>query len=82
MDVLNLFDIVKLFNTKTKNKTTKEAQLIGRGARIFPFIANENQEELKYLRKYDKDQSNILRHLEYLHYHSEDESMFIAELEK
>lgn len=39
-DVLNLFDIVRL-NTKirgvSKTITTKEAQLIGRGARYYPF---------------------------------------------
>lgn len=43
-DVLNLFDIVRLYDTRdAKNnkpgKTTlREAQLIGRGARYFPFV--------------------------------------------
>ena len=48
-DVLNLFDIVRLYNTrdptgntqkgskKVGRTTTREAQLIGRGARYFPF---------------------------------------------
>ena len=37
-DVLNLFDIVRCYDTGgTKTTTTAEAQLIGRGARYFPF---------------------------------------------
>src|SRR5699024_5761489 len=38
-DVLNLFDIVRISEgaTKTKNTTDSEAQLIGRGARYYPF---------------------------------------------
>ena len=56
-DVLNLFDIVRLYSTRdsaTKiGKTTlSEAQLIGRGARYYPFeIENYNN---KYQRKFDK----------------------------
>lgn len=44
-DVLNLYDIVRLYDTrdsngKTPGKTTNaEAQLIGRGARYMPFVA-------------------------------------------
>src|SRR5699024_1491789 len=44
-DVLNLYDIVRLYETRQGGKsgkpgayTIKEAQLIGRGARYFPFI--------------------------------------------
>ena len=54
-DVLNLFDIVRLYETRDgKNgipgKTTmKEAQLIGRGARYCPFKITDEQE--KYQRK-------------------------------
>lgn len=61
-DVLNLFDIVRLYETRDgKNgipgKTTmKEAQLIGRGARYCPFKITEEQE--KYQRKYDNDIDN------------------------
>ena len=48
-DVLNLFDIVRLYqgqNTggstkKTPEATTKEKQLIGRGVRYFPFAYGE-----------------------------------------
>ena len=54
-DVLNLFDIVRLYegqnsggSNKTFGSTTiAEAQLIGRGARYFPFILDENQEKYK-----------------------------------
>ena len=50
-DVLNLFDIVRLYDTrdgkwikgiyKPGNTTMSEAQLIGRGARYYPFQLNE-----------------------------------------
>ena len=41
-DVLNLFDIVKLDEAKkTAKSTVSEAQLIGRGARYFPFEYND-----------------------------------------
>lgn len=77
-DVLNLFDIVRL-NGKTKNKTTttKEAQLIGRGARYFPF----GDEEFKYVRKYDKTQEFDERSmLERLSYHSFNDVSYINQL--
>jgi len=83
-DVLNLFDIVRLYETRDgKNnqpgKTTiSEAQLIGRGARYCPFIINEADD--KYKRKYDKDLKNDLRILEELHYHSHNESRYISEI--
>jgi len=84
-DVLNLFDIVRLYETRDgKNgqpgKTTMaEAQLIGRGARYFPFSLNG---EDKYKRKYDLDASNELRVLEELYYHSQQDSRYISELNK
>lgn len=80
-DVLNLFDIVKLYKTKSNGNTTQEAQLIGRGARYYPFYINKEQEEDKYKRKYDKE-DNPLNALEMLHYHTMDESKFINELSK
>ena len=83
-DVLNLFDIVRLYETrdaksnKAGSTTIAEAQLIGRGARYFPFQVNEQQE--KYKRKYDSDLENELRILEEMHYHSLTDSRYIAEL--
>ncbi|MDY4451804.1 MAG: DEAD/DEAH box helicase family protein [Campylobacter sp.] len=68
-DVLNLFDIVRLDqNTPEKNTdtTTQEAQLIGRGARYYPFGDGEN----KYKRKHDDDLTNELAVLEKLSYHT------------
>ena len=59
-DVLNLFDIVRLYDTrdghwvggryKPGNTTIGEAQLIGRGARYFPFLLAQEQD--KYKRKF------------------------------
>lgn len=83
-DVLNLFDIVRLYETRDgKNgipgKTTmKEAQLIGRGARYCPFSIEEDQE--KYQRKYDHDIDNPLRVCEELFYHCWNEPRYISEL--
>ena len=38
------------------NKTIQEAQLIGRGARYYPFVVDESQDQ--YTRKYDNDIEN------------------------
>lgn len=78
-DVLNLYDIVRLYETRQGNTaTTREAQLIGRGARYYPFKIEEYQEEFK--RKYDSDLENKYRILETLLYHSKQDSKYISEL--
>ena len=83
-DVLNLFDIVRLYETrqsggkKISASTVSEAQLIGRGARYCPFQIDEEQE--KYKRKYDNDIDNPLRICEELHYHCQNDSRYIGEL--
>ena len=80
-DVLNLFDIVRLYDTRSsKNYTVKEAQLIGRGARYCPFLINEGQERFK--RKYDFDIENEYRILETMFFYSIDDSKYISELKK
>ncbi len=86
-DVLNLFDIVRLYNTKeTEHKggkigktTMSEAQLIGRGARYCPFRLDENQP--LFQRKYD-DVENELRICEELFYHAAHNPKYISELNK
>ncbi len=83
-DVLNLYDIVRLYETrdsryKKAGKTTMaEAQLIGRGARYYPFKTEQDQDIFK--RKYDNEINNELRILEQLHYHSLNDSKYISEL--
>ncbi len=87
-DVLNLFDIVRLYegqntggtNTTVGATTLSEAQLIGRGARYFPFSIEDGQD--KYTRKYDDDQANDLKILEELYYHTKEDSRYISELKK
>ena len=87
-DVLNLFDIVRLYegqntggtNTTVGATTLSEAQLIGRGARYFPFALEKGQD--KYTRKYDDDQANDLKILEELYYHTKEDSRYISELKK
>jgi type III restriction enzyme len=84
-DVLNLFDIVRLYNSRDakSNKpgktTVQEAQLIGRGARYYPFTLGEFTDA--YRRKFDTDTQNELRILEQLYYHSVTNSRYIQELE-
>ena len=87
-DVLNLYDIVRLYETRDPNtrlgtpgKTTmQEAQLIGRGARYMPFNDPNNPTLDIDKRKYDGDASNPLRVIEKLHYHCFHEPRYIQEL--
>ena len=86
-DVLNLFDIVRLYETrdsghgKVGKTTMQEAQLIGRGARYMPF--SEPTGELKIgERKFDNDITNRFRVLETLHYHSVSNPKYINELKQ
>lgn len=85
-DVLNLFDIVRLYDTRQASGkagkvgayTIREAQLIGRGARYCPFVVDD--EELKFKRKFDDDLSNTNRILETMYFHSKNDSRYISEL--
>jgi len=85
-DVLNLFDIVRLYEDrdgkdgKPGKTTLSEAQLIGRGARYYPFALEEGQD--KFTRKFDDDISNDLKTLEELYYHTKEDSRYISELKK
>lgn len=83
-DVLNLFDIVRLYNTRDAKQgkpgktTMSEAQLIGRGARYCPFKLNEEQS--LYTRKFDTELDNEMRVCEELYYHSAYNPRYIDEL--
>ncbi|MFA5012134.1 MAG: DEAD/DEAH box helicase family protein [Ignavibacteria bacterium] len=87
-DVLNLFDIVRLYegqntggtNTTVGATTMSEAQLIGRGARYFPFALEEGQD--KFTRKYDNEIDNDLKILEELYYHTKEDNRYISELKR
>jgi type III restriction enzyme len=87
-DVLNLFDIVRLYDGrdgkdgKPGKTTLSEAQLVGRGARYYPFALDEGQD--KFTRKFDDDISNDLKVIEELYYHCRDEQdgRYISELKK
>ncbi len=85
-DVLNLFDIVRLYETRQSGgksispTTIAEAQLIGRGSRYCPFTVNVGQE--KFQRKYDNDGTNPLRICEELYYHCQRDPKYITELKK
>src|SRR3989338_5384232 len=80
-DVLNLYDIVRLYETrdvssrkigrKAGGTTISEAQLIGRGARYYPFALNGQD---RFKRKFDEDLNNELVILEGLNYHSRNDS--------
>lgn len=87
-DVLNLFDIVRLYDTRQASGkagkigayTIREAQLIGRGARYCPFQVSDEQERFK--RKYDYDSDNEKRILETMFFHSRNDSRYITELKQ
>ncbi len=76
-DVLNLFDIVRLNKLQNGENTISHMQLIGRGARYYPFSFDGSDE---FKRKYDK--GGELAMLERLSYHSLNESEFIAQLKE
>ena len=93
-DVLNLFDIVRCYETrdtrysKPGRTTISEAQLIGRGARYFPFTLSDGDTKSdpsesgeKFRRKFDGDLDHELRVLEELHYHSVNDSRYISEIQ-
>lgn len=85
-DVLNLFDIVRLYTTvenehragKIGRTTMSEAQLIGRGARYCPFGIDENSSV--YQRKFDENPDHPLRICEELYYHAAHNPAYISEL--
>ena len=83
-DVLNLFDIVRLYETRQSGSrrispaTIAEAQLIGRGARYCPFQLNDEQP--RFQRKYDEDVTNELRVCETLYYHCQNDHRYVTEL--
>lgn len=84
-DVLNLYDIVRLYSgrdtdfksKKAGSSTTSEVQLIGRGVRYFPF---EYKDKSKNSRKFDNDLQNALRILEEFYFYSDDDVKYISEL--
>ncbi|WQV92781.1 DEAD/DEAH box helicase family protein [Helicobacter pylori] len=79
-DVLNLFDIVRLKNKASQKDTTKDAQLIGRGARYYPFSYNDFKPSRIEFCQRKFDLSNPLSALERLDYHAVYDSEFIAQL--
>ncbi|QDY69307.1 hypothetical protein [Qingshengfaniella alkalisoli] len=85
-DVLNLFDIVRLYDTrdgkanKVGKTTMAEAQLIGRGARYFPFMAPDQPDVAPEKRKYDSAVDTPLRILEELHYHCSHNPKYIQDI--
>ena len=85
-DVLNLFDIVRLYQGQNAGGSTnvappatvKEKQLIGRGVRYFPF---NYENKIRNKRKFDEDLKNELRILEELFYYTfDEESRYISHL--
>lgn len=89
-DVLNLFDIVRLYegrdegkdsqgNRKAGTSTISEKQLIGRGIRYFPF---NHSDKIKNKRKFDDNLNHELRILEELCFYSTNEHRYIDELKR
>lgn len=84
-DVLNLYDIVRLYegrdmdfhSKKAGSSTTSEIQLIGRGVRYYPFSYKDKE---RNRRKFDDDLQNELRVLEEFYFHSDEDHRYISEL--
>lgn len=79
-DVLNLYDIVRIGESAsiTLNATDAEAQLIGRGARYYPFVLDDIKSQV---RRFDHTVHDV-RILEELHYHTTNESKYLKNLLK
>jgi type III restriction enzyme len=79
-DVLNLFDIVRLSDDPkakgTKATTMSEAQLIGRGARYYPFLLDGQR---SFTRRFDDDSKDSLV-METIHYHTINEPQYLKNL--
>lgn len=79
-DVLNLYDIVRLSDDPKTNgnkaTTMSEAQLIGRGARYYPFKVNGQR---SYTRRFEDGSHNSLI-LETIHYHTINEPQYLKNL--
>ena len=91
-DVLNLFDIVRLYESRSNvvdkktwkvkvwPQTISEAQLIWRWARYFPFTTQKAFWEDKYKRKFDKKDDDELKILETFYYHTSFDNLYITEI--
>ncbi|MEG1487594.1 DEAD/DEAH box helicase family protein [Lactococcus sp.] len=81
-DVLNLYDIVRISEgaekATTKTATNSEAQLVGRGARYYPF---EYERRKSFTRRFDNSDSDCSV-LEYLDYHTINEPKYLENLRK
>lgn len=81
-DVLNLYDIVRITEEKESTsikQTNSEAQLIGRGARYYPFIYRDKK---SYIRRFDNSKDKEKKLLETLYYHTINNSRYISNLNK
>ncbi|MEX2409986.1 MAG: DEAD/DEAH box helicase family protein [Candidatus Paceibacterota bacterium] len=87
-DVLNLFDIVRLYEGRIDSEgkdgkrvitstAISEIQLIGRGVRYYAF---PYQDKIKNKRKFDENLDNEMRVLEELYYHSDSDHRYISDL--
>lgn len=77
-DVLSLFDILKMDSINISMKeTTQEAQLIGRGARQFPYDYHNKD---RYKRKFDGEIQNKLRLMEEMFFYSVNDNKYIGNL--
>ncbi|MDR0299712.1 MAG: DEAD/DEAH box helicase family protein [Streptococcaceae bacterium] len=81
-DVLNLYDIVRISEGAekaiSKTATNSEAQLVGRGARYYPFVY---EGKASYTRRFDETDAD-LSVLEYLDYHTMNEPKYLENLRK
>ena len=78
-DVLNLYDVVRISEKNTSLKETNaEAQLIGRGARYYPFLYHGKK---SYKRRFDNSKLQY-QLLERLYYHTINDPKYLDNLRK
>jgi len=89
-DVLNLYDIVRMYHgrdegktnvggRKAGNSTVSEVQLIGRGVRYYPF---RYEDKIPNKRKFDNSPNHELKVLEEFYFHSDNDEHYISELKQ
>lgn len=76
-DVLNLYDIVRIGEKNIgQSETNSEAQLIGRGARYYPFVYKGSS---SYTRRFDQSKTSY-QLLERLYYHTINDPVYLKNL--
>lgn len=75
-DVLNLYDIIRISESKKSTNTNAEAQLVGRGSRYYPL--NDRNGSVIWRQNFSPNDERIM--LETLHYHTIQDKDYLEKL--